>query len=596
MNNLIRVAAVSNKIVLGDAKATANTVISILGDVRDYSPDIIVFPSFTLTGSQLGDLEKNPSIIDAYEDALDSIFNYTKKLSAYLIISGISIVKGTPVNFTYAVYHGEIVACGNEQDRGFVLEVSGTEINVITQSVKNIMRPPESLIIGNFDINILCTNLPATAGDTENISDALSFASKTLCCGFTFANGGVGDTSFPYLHRGVVAAYECGKPLGFKQSLSDSIILVTDFDRDIIHSHKCSMGLTTCGCRDCYSIKANNHVDVMRILDTEPYLPSDSEKRRKYLLDLFKLQTTSLAVRIENIGTQKLTMGVSGGLDSTLALLVCCKSLQLLGLPSSNITAVTMSGFGTSGKTYDNAIKLMNALGCTVREIPIKDSVLQHFSDIGHDPKNHNVVFENAQARERTQILLDIANGGNGIVVGTGDLSESALGFSTFAGDHMASYNVNICVTKTAIRYLVTELAATKFFSSCKDILLDILDTPISPELLPPDETGNIMQKTETILGAYELHDFFLYYFVRYSFEPSKIHAYALKAFAGKYDSRTIKNKLEIFIRRFCAGQFKRSCAPDAAVITELNLCGAEFTMPSDINADILLEELEKNC
>ena len=288
-------------------------------------------------------------------------------------------------------------------------------------------------------------------------------------------------------------------------------------------------------------------------------------------------------------GLHHLVLGVSGGLDSTLALLVCHEALKQLDLPSKNLMAITMPGFGTSDRTYYNALSLISALGAQNRDISIKASVLQHFEDIGHDPSLRDVTYENAQARERTQILMDVANSCRGIVVGTGDMSEDALGWCTFGGDHLANYNVNVCLTKTMIRRMVTFLCS-RFDDEVGSILRDIVDTPVSPELLPPDESGKIQQKTEDILGSYELHDFFLYYLLRCSFPPRKLYYYACVAFSGQFSASYILEKLKVFLNRFFAGQFKRSCTPDSADITEV--CLSRCPIPSDCSPQALLSDL----
>jgi NAD+ synthase (glutamine-hydrolysing) len=296
---------------------------------------------------------------------------------------------------------------------------------------------------------------------------------------------------------------------------------------------------------------------------------------------------------MENTGITKLVLAVSGGLDSTVALLVCVEAMALLDLPRKNIIGVTLPGFGTSDTTYYNALNLLEKLEVTRRDISIKAAVQQHFEDIGHGGEK-DITYENAQARERTQVILDIANMIGGLMVGTGDLSEEALGFCTFGGDQLAGYNVNCCITKTVLRELTAHIADNNLIEGVADILRDILDTPVSPELLPPDEAGDIQQKTEEILGPYILHDFFLYHFIRYRFGPTKLYFYACMAFAGEMEPPFIKDKLRLFLKRFCAGQFKRACAPDAAAITQVNLLGANYRIPSDLDPSFLLAELEE--
>ncbi|MEG2814365.1 MAG: NAD(+) synthase, partial [Oscillospiraceae bacterium] len=337
---------------------------------------------------------------------------------------------------------------------------------------------------------------------------------------------------------------------------------------------------------DIASYKMSNPLNhsLLRTFSKTPYLPNIRTDLNAYLDNLFELQAASLANRMKNIGCSRLVIGVSGGLDSTLALLVCVKAVKMLYIHTQNITAVTMKGLGTSTKTYDNSIELMKKLNVNLKDIPIEKSVLQHFSDITHSKDTYDTTYENAQARERTQILFSLANMDNALVVGTGDLSEASLGFCTFGGDHLASFNVNICINKTTIRSLINRLSETEFIKIAKT-LKDILDTPISPELLPTDENGQIAQKTEDILGEYILHDFFLYYLVKYNFSVEKILTYAVATFKEKFDKEYISQKLDLFISKLITSQFKRSCSVDSANITEINL--KNFAIPSDLSDDI---------
>ena len=306
--------------------------------------------------------------------------------------------------------------------------------------------------------------------------------------------------------------------------------------------------------------------------------------------EILNIQVAGLAKRLYHINAQKAVIGISGGLDSTLALLVTVKAFDKLDLDRKGIIGITMPGFGTTDRTHNNAVKLMEILGVTIREINIAKAVTQHFEDIGQNPKVHDITYENSQARERTQILMDVANKENAIVIGTGDLSELALGWATYNGDHMSMYGVNAGVPKTLIRYLVTYVSG----EMATETLLDIVDTPISPELIPADELGNIKQKTEDLVGPYELHDFFIYYFLRYGFSPKKIYMLAQKAFAGTYDDITIKKWLTTFCRRFFNQQFKRSCLPDGPKVGSVSLSPrGDWRMPSDASSALWLKECE---
>jgi len=325
-----------------------------------------------------------------------------------------------------------------------------------------------------------------------------------------------------------------------------------------------------------------------------PFVPDNPVVIDERCEEIFNIQVAGLSKRLEHTGATKAVIGVSGGLDSTLALLVISRTFEVLGIPPENIWSVTMPGFGTSDQTYNNALRLMKSLHSNISEIDIKSACIQHFRDIGHDPEKHDITYENAQARERTQILMDIANEINGLVIGTGDLSELALGWATYNGDHMSHYAINSGIPKTLVRFLVRWVADHVVKGEIKDILYDILDTPISPELLPPDTKGEITQKTEDVIGPYELHDFFLYYVVRHGMQPRKISFLAETAFGDKYSQEEINKWLKVFYKRFFSQQFKRSCLPDGPKVGTLNLSPrGDWRMPSDAEVDLWIKELE---
>jgi NAD+ synthase (glutamine-hydrolysing) len=335
-------------------------------------------------------------------------------------------------------------------------------------------------------------------------------------------------------------------------------------------------------------------IGITRSVDSHPFVPTGTalNERCEEILDI---QVSGLAKRIMHTHSKTVVIGISGGLDSTLALLVTVMTFDALGLDRKGIIGITMPGFGTTGRTYNNAVSLIRSLGVTLKEISIKDACLQHFKDIEHDLDTHDVTYENSQARERTQILMDYANKANGLVIGTGDLSELALGWATYNGDHMSMYGVNASIPKTLVKHLVDWIARNRMDKASETTLLDIVDTPISPELIPADENGNIKQKTEDLVGPYELHDFFLYQFLRHGASPSKIYYLADIAFEGTYDKATIKKWLYTFFRRFFQQQFKRSCLPDGPKVGSVSLSPrGDWRMPSDANATIWLEEIDK--
>ena len=333
---------------------------------------------------------------------------------------------------------------------------------------------------------------------------------------------------------------------------------------------------------------------LLRFIDSRPFVPHDEAERSKRCEEIFTIQALGLKKRLEHTGIRQAVLGISGGLDSTLALLVAAKAFDMLKIPRSQIHAVTMPCFGTTDRTYQNACRMTEKLGATLTEIDIRKSVMQHFADIGHDPAAHDVTYENGQARERTQVLMDVANQVNGLVVGTGDMSELALGWATYNGDHMSMYGVNASVPKTLVRHLVRYYADVCGEAELAAVLADVLDTPVSPELLPPQD-GVITQKTEDLVGPYELHDFFLYYILRFGYMPSKIYRMALQAFEGEYDSGTVKKWLDVFYRRFFSQQFKRSCLPDGPKVGSVAVSPrGDLRMPSDASRRIWMDDLER--
>ena len=380
-----------------------------------------------------------------------------------------------------------------------------------------------------------------------------------------------------------------------KNAIDSNYLILCDMDLGRIRYDRRKVDFVTGDGDDALLLPCALAASDGRLLQVRrlPFIPDDRAERVARCLEIYEMQAAALARRLSVTGG-KLTIGISGGLDSTLAVLVAVRAMERLQLPTTNITAVTMPCFGTSDDTLQNALALMDALGVTSRTVSIKEAVLQHFKDIGHDPKDYSVTYENAQARERTQVLMDIANQVGGIVLGTGDLSEMALGWCTYNGDHMSMYSVNGDVPKTLVRWIVTSIAEEKVFPKASDVLLRVVDTPISPELLPPDAVGKIAQKTEDLVGPYALHDFFLYWAVRYQYAPSKIFALAMRAFDGIFDGATIKKWLTVFFRRFFNQQFKRNCVPDGVKVGSVGLSPrGDWQMPSDASSALWLAEIE---
>jgi len=561
----------------------------------------MVFPRLSLCSPSCGNLFASPALLEQCAGALGALRTATADREGYVIVGLAIDDHGKPASAMAVLHKGEFIGLIQTLDNppplaperysdsllpvDTVFSCGGLRFCVLSCELSGLAARVVETAKTGCDLIVAPAYSPAFAGQEDEITNLLASLSRSLGVAIAVVNGGVGDTSSPYVYRGFVSIFECGAELAYMQTGYESASCTVDIDADIIRACKKTDACVT----PFHSIPAGeNKPGLFRPLERNPFLPVYG--REAYLTDVFELQVRSLTSRMENIGVHKLVLGVSGGLDSTAALLVCVKAVDNLGLPRENILGVTLPGPGTSDQTYYSALQLMERLGISKRDISIRQAVQQHLEDIGHSgQKDH--VYENAQARERTQALLNLANAVSGILVGTGDLSELALGFTTYGGDHISSYNVNICVSKTVLRELTWHVAHAGLVEGLERIVADILETPISPELLPPED-GQITQKTEEILGPYELHDFFIYHFARYNMRLSKIFYYACAAF-DDIDPDFIRETLTLFIKRFCQGQFKRSCAPDSASVTQVNLNGVNFTMPSDLDPMFLLRDLE---
>ena len=613
MHSIIRVSSLSLPVSLLSPLKSVSFILEAIQKAYNLSSDIIVLPTLALSGASGGSLLKNHALVAQCDEALSQISEATRQINAYLIIGLPVVLQGQIISACAVLNHGRILdivpdagapagltlapSVNALPDEGPVCKMPLYNCGDICFCVAP--NPPQNLadfgsdaVRQGADLIVCPSNIPVRAGSVSRCRRISRAVSGSLGCAVVLSNGGLGETSYPEIRKAFCGIYECGEELSFAQSQEKAICLTVDIDADIIRSQKApgrdSMSFAV------GSLSPNEKSQLLRPTSKTPFLPSDFSEAEDYLQELFALQVDALVTRMKNIRCKRLVLGVSGGVDSTLALLVCAKALDRLALDRHNLIGITMPGFGTSDRTYYNAVELIDRIGATRREIPIKESVLQHFADIAHDPAVHDVTYENAQARERTQILFDIANAERGLVVGTGDLSEAALGWCTFGGDHIASFNVNATITKNVAKELIRQQAHSKDFAAFSSYLLDVLDTPISPELLPASSSGGIQQKTEDILGPYALHEFFLYYFVRYQMAPSKILRYALSAFSADYSFEQILSTLKIFLKRFFGGQFKRSCAPDSAALTDVSLNGAFFSLPSDGNGDAMLQELER--
>ena len=464
--------------------------------------------------------------------------------------------------------------------------------------------PPATLLaLAGAEVIVNLSAASATVKKRESVRSLVVSQSARLLCAYLFASAGTDESVADVVYNGQGLVASEGKVLVENEKPTDGgYDLVCDVDLGAVRydrRHNRTFGEAAArfapdvesvcvGFPLCVS--DGDKLPVSRL----PFIPSDAKARDARAAEIFDIQSTALARRLSIVGG-KAVIGISGGLDSTLAVLVAVRAMEKLGLPASNVTAVTMPCFGTTDETLQNALALMEALGVSARTVVIKDAVLQHFKDIGHDVNDYSVTYENAQARERTQVLMDIANQVGGIVIGTGDLSEMALGWCTYNGDHMSMYAVNADVPKTLVRWVITALADADAFPGCADVLRRVLDTPISPELLPPDAVGKIAQKTEDLVGPYALHDFFLYYAVRYQYTPTKIFELATLAFDGVFDAATIKKWLTVFYRRFFTQQFKRNCTPDGVKVGSIALSPrGDWRMPSDASVAEWLREIEE--
>ena len=465
--------------------------------------------------------------------------------------------------------------------------------------------PPSSLLTmegANIIFNLSASN--ELIGKHAYLRSLICQQSARCMAGYVYASSGFGESSTDLVFAGNGIIAENGNLLAESpRFMMEEQLVISEIDIDTLQNDRqvnTSFMYGTSGLPKekaqvvDFQVRIPDGFSLTRPVDPHPFTPS-GEALKERCEEIFHIQVAGLAKRLVHAHAQTAVVGISGGLDSTLALLVTVMTFDALKMPRGQIIGITMPGFGTTDRTYTNACDLIRSLGVTLKEIPIKEACLQHFRDIDHDPSVHDVTYENSQARERTQLLMDVANQKNGLVIGTGDLSELALGWATYNGDHMSMYGVNGSIPKTLVKYLVEWVANHKVDDASRLTLLDIVDTPISPELIPADENGNIKQKTEDLVGPYELHDFFLYHFLRFGSHPSKIYFLAQKAFAGIYDNATVKKWLYTFFRRFFQQQFKRSCLPDGPKVGSVSLSPrGDWRMPSDAVSRLWLEEIER--
>lgn len=602
MLNLIRIAAVTGRVDPGSPAGCRKYLTEEIKKAGAHSPDVILLPSDILLPPSAQSLRRQGFMLDLCRQELSRLAEDLRELPSLLFVGLPVSLHGVTVSAMAALRQGELLGFvlppsvpEGPLPEGFlpasaVFEAGGARLRVLPGCDAGKALQYGSLA-GDCDCLLLPCYEPARVGSADRAEQALSVLSRELGCAAVLCCGAGSDSSHPVCYRGFAVIAEAGETVSVQAEFGQSASLCYDIDLDIVRRSRDTLPAGPAPA--AYRFPAVPHDYALRSFSSTPYLPMEPEAERRTLREWFELQSHSLAARLSNTGIDRAVVGISGGLDSTLALLVCHRAAQLMRLSPDHILAVTMPGFGTSDRTHQNALDLPRKLGMSTMDISIVPAVGQHLADIGHPLDRHDVTYENAQARERTQILLDLGNQIGGIVVGTGDLTEEALGWCTFGGDALAGYNVNVTVPKTAIRRIVAMLAEESTDAELAAILQDILDTPISPELLPPDESGSITQKTEEILGDYEVHDFYLYYFVKYGFSPKKLLFYAENAFDDRYTEEQLRTWLATFLRRFVGGQFKRSVAPEAAAITDFGLSSMDFSVPSDMSARTLLRELE---
>lgn len=647
MKDFIRVAAAVPNVSVGDPFKNAENIIEKLKEISSKKPQIAVFPELCLTGYTCQDLFFQETLLSGALKALGSIITASKKADFVIAV-------GLPLKVRGGLYNCAAVVCGGKL-HGIAVKTYIPTYNEFYEMrwfnsadmLKEKFISPEELGLGDiqnepipigndiiFDTGIfkfgaeICEDLWATvppssilalngaeviinlSASNETISKRLyrrnlvSMHSASQLGAYIYVSAGCTESTTDLIFSGHSLVAENGKIIAEnKNKIDTDCVLFSDIDLGEIRADRAKIktfGQNAAVLGRAAEIRTVKVPTAAHENDLEfysarkyPFVPTDESRRRERCLEIFEMQVMGLKKRMDATRSAPV-IGVSGGLDSTLALLVCVEAARRSGRPLTDVTAITMPCFGTTDRTYNNSLILMKNLGVTSVEIPISQAVKQHFKDIGHDGKTLDLTYENAQARERTQVLMDYAGRVGGFVAGTGDLSELALGWCTYNADHMSMYGVNCGVPKTLVKWMVASIAECGIFSSCREVLEDILDTPISPELLPPDGSGKIAQQTEQVVGPYALHDFFLYYVVRFGFAPEKIFRLALKAFDGEFDGKTIKKWLVSFYRRFFSQQFKRSCLPDGVKIGSICLSPrGDWRMPSDAVSSAWVSEAE---
>lgn len=642
-NGFIKVASAVPSVKVADCEYNVQQIENIIAQAEGKGVEIIVFPELSITGYTCQDLFRQSLLLEQAETSVLMLLDFTRNLDIVCIVGLPVVVGDVLLNCAAVIQKGDLLGLVPKtylpnysefyEKRWFASsqDLQPTEIRFAGNTVLVTPQPtlfrtcdgvlfgieicedvwapaPPSNVLALAGADIIF-NLSASdelIGKHAYLKSLLSQQSARTISGYVYSGCGFGESSQDMVYAGNSLVYENGHLIaeGERFSLAPQTV-ITQIDVEKLRSERRTNSTYVNAQRGHSARIVNVHgvsmrdFELLRDVEPHPFIPKTADMEQS-CDEIFSIQVAGLAKRLVHTGCKTVVLGISGGLDSTLALLVCVKTFDKLGRDRKGIVGVTMPGFGTTDRTHSNAVDLMHALGVTSMEISISDSVRQHFKDIGQDMAVHDVTYENSQARERTQILMDLSNKLGGMVVGTGDLSELALGWATYNGDHMSMYGVNAGIPKTLIKYLV-EFVASKIDESSRSTLYDILDTPVSPELIPADENGNISQKTEELVGPYELHDFFLYNILRFGFRPRKIFMLARRAFDGShegasfYDDDTIKKWLKTFLRRFFAQQFKRSCLPDGPKVGSVSLSPrGDWRMPSDASASLWLKECEQ--
>ena len=631
-HGFVKAAALTPGIRVADTGYNAGQIKKNMDEAAEQGAKIIVFPELCITGYTCGDLFLQETLLEGAKEALKDIAAHTRGKDALIFVGLPLEMEGKLYNTAAVLHDGKILAfvpkatipnygefyevrhfaAGRKEAETILFDGEeipfGTHILFRCDAIEGLQvgceicediwapdTPSTAHAVAGATVIVNLSASNETVGKDSYRADLVKSTSARLICGYVYSSAGEGESTQDLVFNGHNMIAENGTILAQARRFENESIY-GEIDIHRLRHERRRMNTFVQDSKGYLVIPVHMEKEetcLTRTFDSLPFVPSDEARRNHRCNEILSIQSFGLKKRYEHTGAKTAVVGISGGLDSTLALLVTVRAFDMLGLPRENIHSITMPCFGTTDRTYDNACKLARTLGTTLSEVNIREAVSLHFKDIGQDSGNHDVTYENSQARERTQVLMDIANKVGGLVIGTGDMSELALGWATYNGDHMSMYGVNGGVPKTLVRHLVKYYADTCDNEELREVLLDVLDTPVSPELLPPVD-GQISQKTEDLVGPYELHDFFLYYMLRCGFEPSKIYRLAKQSFAGQYEDAVILKWLKNFYRRFFQQQFKRSCLPDGPKVGSVAVSPrGDLRMPSDACATLWLEQVE---